>query len=121
MVYYCGNNELSHRLQTNGGRDVLGTHNACLKKGYARGFNQKPADVPQFVQNWLGAYKPHVVQRLWHSAERMPPGYQRATLNQSMQRGFAFGSIALAQKLNQKTTRAKTQSATKRPALPFPH
>ena len=32
MVYYCGNNELSHRLQTNGGRDVLGTHNACLKK-----------------------------------------------------------------------------------------
>ena len=69
------------------------------KKGYARGFNQKPADVPQFVQNWLGAYKPHVVQRLWHSAERMPPGYQRATLNQSMQRGFAFGSMALAHRL----------------------
>ena len=98
---------------------MLRTHNACLKKGYARGFNQKPTDVPQFVQNWLGAYKPHVVQRLWHSAERMPPVYQRATLNQSMQRGFAFGSIALAQKLNQKTGRANSQTSTKKPTLPL--
>ena len=121
MTYYCGNNELSPRLQNIGDNDVLGTHQACFKKGYAQGINQTPSDVSQFVQNWLGGYRPHIVQRMWHSAERMPPWYQRATLNQSMQRGFAFGSIALAQKLNQKTTRAKTQSATKRPTLPFPH
>ena len=98
MTYYCGNNELSPILQDNGGDDLLGTHDACFKKGYARGINQTPADVSRFVQNWTSGYRPHIVQRMWHSDETMPPGYQRATLSQSMQRGFAFGSMALAER-----------------------
>ena len=92
---YCGNNELSHRLQ----HDVFGTHAECFKKGYARGYTQKVIDVPRFVQQWTGAHKAHIQQRLWHHDSPAPSGYQMATLSQSMQRGYAIGSISLAKKL----------------------
>ena len=97
-MVHCGNNQYDSALKQNGGKDVFGTHAECYRKGYARGYNQKVTNIPHFVQKWAGRYKAHISQKLWHSDERMPPGYQLATLSQTMQRGFAFGSIALAKK-----------------------
>ena len=44
-------------------------------------------------------------------------GYQLATLSQTMQRGYALGSIALAKKLKQESKSARTTS--KKPTLPI--
>ena len=97
-MVFCGNNVYDARLRSNGGRDIFGTHDQCFRKGYARGVNQDIKDIHHFVQKWAGRYKAHISQKLWHSDEPVPPGYQLATLSQTMQRGFAFGSIALAKK-----------------------
>ena len=118
-MVYCGNNQFSPILKINGGHDVFGTHSECLRKGYARGFNQKVADVPRFLQKWSGKYKAHIPQKLWHSDDPVPPGYQRATLAQSAGRGFALGSITLAKKLQQKAPAKSPSSANKRPTLPL--
>ncbi len=96
---YCGNNELSPRLITNGGHQVFGSPSQCFRKGYAAGFNQRITDMQEFLAEWGGGYRPHVVQRLiYKETAAMPPGYQRATLAQSMMRGYAMGSIARAKK-----------------------
>ena len=117
-MVHCGNNAYSPILKPNGGHDVFGTHSECFRKGYARGFNQKVVDVPAFVQRWSGKYSPHIPQKLWHSDDPVPAGYQLATLSQTMQRGFAIGSIALAKKLQQKAP-AKSPPSTKKPTLPI--
>ena len=98
-MVYCGNNAYSPILKPNGGHDVFGTHSECFRKGYARGSSQKVADVPWCVQRWLGKYRTHVPQKLWHSDDPVLAGYQRATLSQTMQRGFAIGPIAHAKTL----------------------
>ena len=114
----CGNNAYAPSLKINGGHDVFGTHSECFRKGYARGFNQKVADVPRFVQTWSGKYKAYIAQKLWHSDDPVPAGYQRATLSQTMQRGFALGSIARAKKLVKKA-QVKTSSQKRTPTMPL--
>ena len=116
-MVFCGNNAYSSSLKQNGGKDVFGTHAECIRKGYARGYSQKVTNIPRFVQKWAGRYKTHISQKLWHSDEPVPPGYQLATLSQTMQRGYALGSIALAKKLKQESKFARTTS--KKPTLPI--
>ena len=47
----------------------------------------------------------------------MPPVYQLATLSQTMGRGYALGSIALAKKLKQESKSARVPA--KKPTLPI--
>ena len=47
----------------------------------------------------------------------MPPGYQLAMLSQTMGRGYALGSIALAKKLKQESKSARVPA--KKPPLPI--
>ena len=108
----------SPELKSNGGKEHVGTHAECFKKGFARGINQKPTDVHRFVQKWSGKYKAHIPQKLWHRDDPVPPGYQLATLSQTMGKGYALGCIALAKKFKNKTVRAKSQISTKKPMLP---
>ena len=75
---------------------------------------QRVKDIPQFVQKWAGRYKAHISQKLWHSDEPVPPGYQLATLSQAV---YAVGSIALARKLRQESKSARVPS--KKPTLPI--
>ena len=117
-MVYCGSNAYDPSLKTNGGRYVFGTHAQCYRKGYARGYHQEVKDMPSFVQQWAGRYKAHIQQRMWHIDDKVPPGYQLATLAQSMGRAYALGSIALAKQLKQKA-RANSPSSTKKPTLPI--
>ena len=117
-MVFCGNNIYSPVLKANGGHYWFGTHSECFKKGYAAGYRQTVNDVPRFMDKWLGKYRAHIVQKLWHSDDPVPPGYQLATLAQTMGRGFAFGSIGLAKKLA-KEARAKTKSQKQGPTLPL--
>ena len=117
-MVYCGNNALSATLKANGGKDRFGTHNECLKKGYARGYNQRIVDAQAFLRKWSGRYKAHISQRLWHSDAPVPPGYQQATLSQTMQRWYGFGSMARARRLSQKQ-RTKSASPSRKPTLPL--
>ena len=103
-MVYCGNNAYSGALKANGGHDLFGTHHECFKKGYARGLHQQVIDVHKFLQKWSGKYKAHINQKLWHSDDPVPPGYQSATLSQTMQRGYALGSIALAKQFSRKSS-----------------
>ena len=116
-MVYCGNNAYDSSLKQNGGKDMFGAHAQCYRKGYALGNNQKVTNIPHFVQKWAGRYKPHISQKLWYSDEPVPPGYLLATLNQTMGRGYALGSIALAKKLKQESKSARTTS--KKPTLPI--
>ena len=85
-MVYCGNNARSQSLKANGGDDTFGNHRQCFRKGYARGYNQTISDIPKFVQKWTGGYKAYIEQKLWHDDYKpIPPGYQRATLNQHME------------------------------------
>ena len=116
-MVHCGNNQYDSSLKRNGGKDIFSTHAECYRKGYARGCNQEVKDIPRFVQKWAGRYKAHISQKLWHNDEPVPPGYQLATLSQTMGRGYALGSIALAKKLKQESKSARTTS--KKPTLPI--
>ena len=116
-MIYCGNNAYDLSLKQNGGKDMFGTHAECYRKGYARGYNQEVKDIPHFVQKWAGRYKAHINQKLWHSDQPMPPGYQLATLSQTMGKGYANGSIALAKKLRQESK--AVQAPSKKPTLPI--
>ena len=117
-IIYCGNNEFASELRRNGGRAELGTHSACFKKGYGTGFHPKVLNVPKFVKRWGGKYQPLIKQQLWHSdTEPVPQGYQLATRSQTMQRGFAFGSIALARQL---ASQLATSSRMSSPTRPLP-
>ena len=68
-MVFCGNNAYSSSLKQNGGKDVFGTHAECIRKGYARGYNQEVKDIPRFVQKWAGRYKAHIGQNLRYSDE----------------------------------------------------
>jgi len=105
---YCGNNALHTSILR--GESRFGTHDLCFKKGYAKGINQHIPDVAAFLQKWNGKYKPHIPQRLFYSDSALPPGYQRATLTQSLMRGFALGSISRAKKLAQNATLTSPRS-----------
>ncbi len=95
---YCGNNENDLVLKAHGGDREFGSHKYCLRKGYALGMNQHIPDIAKFLNKWSAPYKPHILQRLYYGDGEAPPGYQLATLGQSVQRGFALGSIARARK-----------------------
>jgi hypothetical protein len=105
-MIYCGNNELSPQLRANGGTREFGSRSDCVKKGYARGFNEQIPDLAAFLRQWNGKYKPHVTQRLYYgdgdSVTDVPAGYQRATLPQAAQLGYALGALARAKKEQQK-------------------
>ena len=64
-MVYCGNSIYSHALKANGGQEVFGSCSECFKKGFARGFNQKVADVPpvcsKVVRQVQGAHTTEVV------------------------------------------------------------
>ena len=94
---YCGNNL----------RD-LGNHKDCFRKGYALGINQEVKDMNRFLRKWGTAYKPYIIQHLSYSDEGIPPGYQRATLAEALQRGFAIGSLARAKKEQKKARDASS-------------
>ena len=115
-MVYCGNNAFSAALKANGGHELFGTHELCFRKGYARGYNQKVEDIPHFIRKWTGAHEAHIQQKLWHSDEPVPSGYQLAILAQTLGRGYALGSIALAKKLKQGSKSARVPS--KNPTLP---
>ena len=104
-MVHCGNNNKSHKLKQNGGDQLFGSPSECYKKGYAGGYNQHVKDVKSFVEQWSGAYEAYIRQQLFYGSlsEKVPPGYQRALLSQSMQRGYAHGSMALAKKLQSRT------------------
>jgi len=113
--YYCGNNELDPRVLSS--HSVFGTSSECFKKGYGLGLNQHIQDEREFVQKWGGEYKPHVKQKLYYGdAKQIPQGYDaRETLNQSMGRGFALGSVSKAKKL-----RSASKSTDKPPPTTSP-
>ena len=101
-----------------GGKDRFGTHKECLKKGYARGYNQSIVDTHAFLRKWSGRYKAYIFQKLWHSDDPVPPGYQLATLAQSMARGYGLGRIARAKQLARKQ-RTNSDSPNRKPVLPL--
>ena len=113
MAIYCGNNSFHHSLKANGGHDQFGTHKECFRKGYAIGYNAPVHDVGRFIAQWGGPYRPHIVQKLFYDDGKVEPGYQRATLAQSLQRGFALGSVARAKELARKAPAKRPMSKQK--------
>ena len=118
-MVYCGNNAYDHSLKTNGGKDVFGTHKQCFKKGYGLGYNAPVKDVADFIAEWAGRYKPYIVQKIYYGDGAVPPGYQRATLAQSLQRGFALGRVARARKMSRKSGGKSTAQSKQKPTLPI--
>ncbi len=122
---YCGNNALHRSLQANGGSKIFGTHEQCFKKGYGIGFNAAVSDAAKFITEWSGPYKPHIVQRLIYGDDKfsLESGYQRATLNQSLARGFGLGRVARAKKMSRKAVaKASPRALTpkqQKPTLPL--
>ena len=92
---------LSPKLKRNGGGEVFGTPSQCFKKGYGIGFNAPIVDVATFLAEWAGQYKPYIVQSLYHGDGTVPFGYQRATLSQSLSRGYALGRVRKAKEVMQ--------------------
>ena len=118
-MVYCGNNAYDPSLRTNGGKDVFGTHNQCYKKGYGVGYNAPVKNVAEFIAEWAGKYKPYIVQKIYYGDGAAPPGYQRATLGQSVQRGFALGRVARARKMSRKSGGKSTAQSKQKPTLPL--
>ena len=119
MDIYCGNNALHRSLKVNGGNKTFGTHDQCFKKGYGIGYNAPVGDISQFMAEW-GPYKPYIVQKLVYVSGNVPPGYQRAILAQSLQRGFALGRVARAKSMSREAKASPKASASKhRPSLPL--
>jgi len=124
MAVYCGNNALHRSLKANGGNKIFGTHDLCFKKCYGIGFNAPVNNIAEIVAEWAGPYTPYIVQKLYYGNGKVPPGYQRATLAQSLQRGFALGRVARAKNMSRKSL-AKTplkasSSSSSKPTPPLP-
>ena len=104
--YLCSNNELDHRLKANGGAKEFGSPSLCQKKGFGIGFKQHITNTDDFLREWGGPYRPHIVQKLYCGDEpRLPSGYDaRATLPQCLARGFGLGSVKRAKQLRSKTS-----------------
>ena len=101
---YCGNNAKDPDLKINGGSKQFGTPQLCFRKGYAKGFNQDVNNT--FLRKWSGEYQPYIVQYIYYGSNETPPGYQKATLVQHMQRGFVIGSKARAKRAMRHFTRS---------------
>ncbi len=56
-----------------------------------------------------------IVQKLLYGSDKVEPGFQRATLAQSLQRGFALGSVARGKELARK---GQGPSSKQKPTLP---
>ena len=96
---YCGNNVYSPQLKENGGTDIFGTSTECFRKGYGVGYNAPIGHVASFLAEWGGRYKPYISQKLYYGDAALPPGYQPATLAQSLSRGYALGRVAKAKSM----------------------
>ena len=96
---YCGNNVFSRKLKENGGSEVFGNHTGCFRKGYGLGYNASIGHVASFLAEWGGRYKPYISQKLYYGDGAVPHGYQRATLAQSLSRGYALGRVAKAKSM----------------------
>ena len=121
-MVYCGNNALHRSLKVNGGTKTFGAHDQCFKRGYGIGFNAPVNNIAEFVAEWSGPYKPYIVQKLFHGSGNVEPGFQRATLNQSLARGFALGRVARAKNMSRKNVaKASSKALTRKqkPALPI--
>ena len=118
-MVYCGNNAYHPSLRTNGGKDVFGTHKQCYEKGYGVGYNAPAKSVVEFIAEWAGRYKPYIVQKIYYGDGVVPPGYQRATLAQSLQRGFALGRVARARKMSPKSGAKSIAQSKQKPTLPL--
>ena len=93
----CGHNACSTKLKQNGGVEQFGTHAKCFKKGFGIGYNAPIGNnVANFLAEWGGKYKPYIKQKLYHNDGEVPDGFQRATLSQSLSRGYALGRVAKA-------------------------
>ena len=79
--------------------DLFGSPTECFRKGYGLGYNASIDNVASFLAEWGGRYKPYIQQQLYYGDGATPPGYQRATLSQSLSRGYALGRVAKAQKM----------------------
>ena len=119
MTIYCGNNAMHRSLKRNGGLLTFGTYDQCFEKGYGAGYNAPTNNIAEFIAKWAGRYKPYIVQKLYYGDGAVPAGYQRATLAQSLQRGFAFGRIAKARKLSHKSGAKSTAQSKHKPKLPL--
>lgn len=119
IPFYCGNNALHKSLKANGGTESFGTHDQCFKKGYGVGYNAPVKGVAEFIAEWAGPYRPHIVQKLYYGESAVPPGYQRATLAQSLQRGFALGRVARAKKMSRKSGAKSFAQSKHKPTLPL--
>ena len=97
----CTNNALSPKLRQNGGTMELGTPSQCFRKGFGGGYYQKiePAKLEEFLAEFNAPYEKIVHQPIFFGDGAVPPGMIRATLSQSMQRGFGVGSMQLAKRI----------------------
>ena len=79
----------------------LGLPSLCFKKVFGGGYYQQidPAKLEEFLADFTAPYKKIVDQPLFYGDGPVPPGKIRATLSQSMQRGFGVGSMQLAKKI----------------------
>ena len=98
---------------------MFGTHKQCYKKGYGVGYNAPIKNVAEFIAEWAGPYKPYIVQKIYYGNGAVPPGYQRATLAQSLQRGFALGRVARAKKMSRKSGAKSIAPSKQKPKLPI--
>ena len=97
----CTNNALSPKLRQNGGTMELGTPSQCFRKGFGGGYYQQiePAKLEEFLADFSAPYKKIVHQPLYYGDGAVPPGMIRATLSQSLQRGFGVGIMQLAKQI----------------------
>ena len=79
----------------------LGTPSQCFRKGFGGGYYQKidPAKLEEFLAEFNAPYEKIVDQPIFFGDGAVPPGMIRATLSQSMQRGFGVGSMQLAKRI----------------------
>ena len=93
---YCGNNVYARDLKSNGGQESFGSSTDCFRKGFGIGYNTPIGDATRFIAEWGGPYKLYIVQSIYYGDGAIPPGYHRATLGQSLSRGYALGRVAKA-------------------------
>ena len=99
---YCGNNIYARDLKSNGGQESFGSSTDCFRKGFGIGYNTPIGDATRFIAEWGGPYKPYIVQSLYYGDGAVPGGHERATLGQSLSRGYALGRSAKAKALMRK-------------------
>ena len=108
----CGHNACSTKLKQNGGVEHFGTHAKCFKKGFGIGYNAPIGNnVANFLAEWGGKYNPYIKQKLYYGDGEVSDGFQRATLSQSLSRGYALGRVAKAKEVSQSYLNSNAQRA----------